>query len=853
MSQAIANAYGYNPSPQRVPAHNRNSILDSAKRMAEIQVSSFIFCDLKALYDLGLPSYIDLTYTELDVVGYELYLVEQWIAERRLSSTITSFTGNTQDVIRAVQVLLPTDPSLWPGQFKQYHQELLSFSQPKKLGDGSSSMFITNLTTIPSSLNILHVETGDIRSVWPNFKINFNLKLLHCAGRSSLLLSYPAKSAVQKFLQLYKFQTKAKENSNNSNNNHNNKSNNDGTTNNNTSTSNKDINAQILASQPDNYQYNTAPARGVTIQNNEAIAITQESYEVVYMVDLIHISLVYFNFYSGNIDGLICKGTTFSIEKWWLHYGKQYLGIERPKNEPALGPTSVAGILSLVLSCYFKLVLEDCMNSKDPFDKEEFGNAVRLFQRKYNLAGNPVVTGKLDVVTVEKLFEVTQKYSHHDIIKFKKIVKSRVQDLTGKGNPITLSNEILTTELDSLVSNIHGGTLGLLWKGKGKSKTVMLFDNHMSNFYNFKFEKGNPKKQLMIQSELKKKQIEEDIQRKLKKKKSRTSKKFDINDFVESRELPIDMEETDGMESTSSSSEYNHTVSSMFCNYDKSKYANNLDLNKLHFDEYNRRNSFPRVNDLMHEDLFQDLNGVISKARKLYRSSSYSDVSKAVERWDLPFDASVVKVARNLRLIETRLATKQRIDEMQESIFAPHSDDFDDHEAEEKFKNLKEQLQLNHDKYASHSIKFERNASMLENKQNLLYTEINEINSLTSKLKYDVRLLEFRMRDVEDSIKQFDSRLANVKRALVEQNSDVATALKCVSDETKFDCCLENMKNNKGECYKGICIKVMDAGLFAELKKDIMGWVNYLFSNFTTHSEDYKNIQAKNTATDFPI
>jgi len=120
MSQAIANAYGYNPSPQRVPAHNRNSILDSAKRMAEIQVSSFIFCDLKALYDLGLPSYIDLTYTELDVVGYELYLVEQWIAERRLSSTITSFTGNTQDVIRAVQVLLPTDPSLWPGQFKQY-------------------------------------------------------------------------------------------------------------------------------------------------------------------------------------------------------------------------------------------------------------------------------------------------------------------------------------------------------------------------------------------------------------------------------------------------------------------------------------------------------------------------------------------------------------------------------------------------------------------------------------------------------------------------------------------------------------------------------------------------------------
>ncbi|SMN21826.1 similar to Saccharomyces cerevisiae YMR053C STB2 Protein that interacts with Sin3p in a two-hybrid assay and is part of a large protein complex with Sin3p and Stb1p [Maudiozyma saulgeensis] len=841
MSQAIANAYGYNPSPHRVSMTNRNSILDSAKRMAEIDVSSFIFCDLKALYDLDLSSYIDLTYTELDVVGYELYLVEQWIAERRLTSTITSFTGNTQDVIRAVQVLLPTDPALWPGQFKQYHQELLLFSQPKKLIDGSS-MFITNLTTIPSSLNILHIETGDIRSVWPNFKINFNLKMLHCAGRSSLLLSYPAKSAVEKFLQLYKFQTKAKENSNSNNNTSNENSNNT-----------KAINPQVLLSQPDNYQFNTAPTRGVSIQNNEAVAIIQESYEVIYMVNLIHISLYYFNLYSGNTDGLICKGTTLSIEKWWLHYGKPYLGIERPRNEPSVGPTTVAGILSLVLSCYFKLILEDCMNTKDPFDKIEFNNAVRLFQKKYNLIGESIISGKLDIVTVEKLFEVTQKYSIHDIIKFKKMVKSRVQDLTGKGNPITLSHEILTTELNSLVSNIHGGTLGLLWKGKGKSKTVMLFDNYMYNFSNFKFEKGNPKKQLQIQNDLKKKQMKEDIQRKLMKKKSRTAKKFNINDFVESRQLPVDMDEIDDMESTTSSSESNHTVSSMFCNYDKSKYANNLDLNKLHFDEYKRRNSFPRMNDLMHENLFQDLNGVINKDRKLYRSTSYSDVCEAVERWTLPFDASVVKVARNLRLIETRLATKQRIDEMQESKFAPHSDDFDDHEAEEKFKDLKKQLQINHDKYASHSIKFERNASMLENKQKLLFTEINEINSLTSKLKYDVRLLEFRMRDVEDSIKQFDSRLANVKRSLVEQNNDVANALKCVSDETEFDCCLENMAHNKNTCYKGICLKVIDANLFAELKKDIIGWINYLFSNFTTHNNDYKNIQAKDTATDFPI
>ena len=852
MSQAIANAYGYNPSPQRLPKNlNKNSILDSAKRMAEIDVSSFIFCDLKALYELGLPSYIDLTYKELDIVGYELYLVEQWVAQRHLSTTITSFTGNTQDIIRAVQVILPTDYSLWPGQFKQYHQELQSFSQPKQMPDGSL-MFITNLSTIPSSLNILHVETGDIRSIWLNFIINFNLKMLHCAGRSSLLLSYPAKSSVEKFLQLYKFQTQKKDTQSNNN------STNNNNTNKLTATA-KEIAEQLLVNQPDNYQYNTEPTRGVNIQNNEAVAITHESYQIVYMVDLIHIALHYFNMYTGHVDGLICKGTTFAIERWWLHYGKPYLGIERPKNEPTLGPTTVAGILSLVLSCYFKLMLEDCINTtRDPFDKDDFINAVKIFQKKYNLIGGNVVSGKLDITTVEELFEVTSKYSNHDIIKFKKLLKSRVQDLTGKGNPITLSHVILTTELDSLISNIHGGTLGLLWKGKGKSRTLLMLDNVMYNFYHYKFSKGNPTEQLRIQRELKKKKLEEEIQRKLKRKqkKKQKQKAFNINDFVEARELPPDLEEVDDAESTASSSVSsgtNHTVSSMFCNYDKSRYSDNLDLNKLHFDEYNRRNSVPRINDLIHEDLFEDLNGIISNYRKRYRSASFSEVSDVVDRWTLPFDASVVKMARNLRRIETKLAIKQRIDAMQESKFAPHSDDFDDPEAEQKFISIKKQLQINHDKYASQSVKFERNASVLENKQRLLYTEINEINSLTSKLKYDVRLLEFRMRDVEDSIKQFDTKLANVKRTLVERNSDVATALKCVSDETQFDCCLEKMMNSQDGCYKGICIKVIDANLFAELKKNIKGWINYLFSSFTPHTGDYKNIHAKDTATDFPI
>lgn len=827
MSQSIANAYSYGGfMPQYVSKpKNPNSILDSAKRMAGIDIASYIFPDTKALYDLNLSSYIDLSYNEITIVGYEVYLVEQWIAQRKISSLITSFTGNTQDSIKAIQVILPRDPKLWPGKFKQYHEELMEYAQPKRMNN-NSCLFITNLSSLPSSLNILHIESGDMRTIWSNFKINFDLKMLNCAGRSALLLSYPAKSSVEKFLQLYKFQRNTRSDSDN-----------------------------IQSSSPssstrseNNYQSNLPQSKSVlTTQYNEAIAVTQECYEVVYMVELIQICLSYFNIYLGKIDGLVCKTTDRSVEQWWEQYGKIYLGIEKPKNEPILGPTSVASILSLVLSCYFKLILEDCISSNDPFDRDEFFSAIMLFQKKYGLLIPSAKKYVLDNKTIEKLFDATAKYSLHDIMKFKKFVKSTVQNLSGKGNPITLSHEILTSDLDTLVSNFHGGSLGLLWKGKGRSKAILTFDKEMSDFCNFKFIRGNPNEQLNIQEENKRKKEEIEQQNKLKKKK----RQFNINDFVESRELPDDLDEDDMESSTTSDSEF--SVSSMFCNYDESRYLGNLDSNRLYFDEYNRRNSFPAINDSVEENILQDLQRPIDKAHKLYRSNSFSKVCDTIDRWNLPFDASVLKIARDLKKIETNLNIEKKIGAMEEDDFPPGSIEFDNIQAEKDFERIRKQLRLNHDKYTNESIKFERKANVLDNKQRLLNTEIIEINSLTSKLKYDVRLLEVRMRDVEDSVKQFNSKLDNVKKSLIAQNCNVAHALDCVSDKTQFNNCLNSLMDSQRLCYKGFCVKIIDVSLFRQLKKDITGWINYLFSNFSSHSNDYKNVQTKNPTTDFPI
>ena len=74
------------------------------------------------------------------------------------------------------------------------------------------------------------------------------------------------------------------------------------------------------------------------------------------------------------------------------------------------------------------------------------------FQKKHGLnKGNSRAC--LNPRTLEKLFEVTAKISNKDIFKLKKMVKSTIQDIIGKGNPINLSHDILTTDLD--LSLIH--------------------------------------------------------------------------------------------------------------------------------------------------------------------------------------------------------------------------------------------------------------------------------------------------------------------------------------------------------------------------------------------------------------
>ncbi|CAI4044766.1 Stb6p SKDI_11G1420 [Saccharomyces kudriavzevii IFO 1802] len=742
-------------------------------------LASFIFPDFRALFDIGFDFYSNLSYKEVEINGFEIYIVEQWAAQRKISTLITSYTGNMQDTISAVEVALPEDPEEWPSCLKKYHEELLKFSRPKKTVKGT--LFITNLSSFKSTLNLLHVECGNLKKIWKNFKTNYDLKSLRCGGRSAQLLKKTPSASIAKFAQLYKFPNSAFAHEITS-----------------------DFQQGILQNESD----------AINDIDNTAINYCP----VVELTTLVQISLSYFALfeYKKERDGLLCNGTKQSLEKWWEIYGTRFLGTEKPKNETILGPTTVASLLSLVLTCYFKLMVEDCMSAKDPFDEEEFYSGLYAFQKKYGLSKNHRQTF-LDEQTVDKLFEVSSKTSNKDIFKFKRVVKSTVQDMTGKGNFMHLSNEILTTDLDTLVKNIHSGSLGMLWKGKSASRKEACMAWERRTFLSFKFERGDPALQL-------------------------DNKELFYGKNVPNESLAPANKENTKIPSSKKKSIYAVTnatasslsVSSMFCNYDETRYASTQNLNRAYRKEYFRRNSIPFCNDDIHDT--KKVSTDLNEAEELYRCNSYSGVQNAIEAWSLPFDSSVIKLARDLLKIQSLLSVQRQLDEIRDGYLGKNSQR--SYQNDLRFKKGLNKLQDICERCKRGSNEFQWEYSNMQNKQQILESEKKGMTSLSSKLRYNVRILDRRVRDVETSVDHFDRKLEDVRKKLLEQNNskEISMVLESPYGKAEFDNFMDSMVQSEQTNYEGFCFKILDKKSLRKLKKQLWKWSTWMFDTFL-----YKN------------
>ena len=136
--------------------------------------------------------------------GYELYLVEQWACSRQSPTlVIVTYTGDEKHSVVVGVLSVPEDESLWSTKLRVYFKATRQYlARPKKTDLGE--LMVTNLSSFPSALTVIHVPDGDIRKHRQAFLVNENLKRLGCSGRSGLTLSEPAEGTQAKFQSLYK-------------------------------------------------------------------------------------------------------------------------------------------------------------------------------------------------------------------------------------------------------------------------------------------------------------------------------------------------------------------------------------------------------------------------------------------------------------------------------------------------------------------------------------------------------------------------------------------------------------------------------------------------------------------------
>lgn len=139
-----------------------------------------------------------------ELVGYEVYIVEQWACSRvDPTFVITTFTGLPHQTVIVGVLSVPTNENEWSPRLRVYLKAISKFHARRKetpLG----ILMVTNLSGFPSALNVIAVPNGDVRSHREDFIVNEDLKRLGCSGRAGMSLTSPVGATETKFLQLYR-------------------------------------------------------------------------------------------------------------------------------------------------------------------------------------------------------------------------------------------------------------------------------------------------------------------------------------------------------------------------------------------------------------------------------------------------------------------------------------------------------------------------------------------------------------------------------------------------------------------------------------------------------------------------
>lgn len=372
---------GQPPKPAAAP-----EVLPSRSRSvsaSEHELISYIFPDFNAVkyfqkeFKMLNEFYI---VEETECSGFEIYLVDQWIRARKIGTVVSAFHGNYESKVKVIKfTIVKKPPKQYPPRFQEYLNEvLLNHATFKKrdlaseLGtevtDGDEEgtqpettpefLLVTNITALPSNLNLIPIPGGDTRKVESIFLINSNLRKLNCGGRSvSLIADKVSDASEDKFRQMYRI-------------------------------------------------------------FNSSVPI---KFAIKELVDLIQTCLFYFDLLDARYcDGLLCMKTEDAINSWWNLIGLPHFNTKPNPKAGILPAKTVAAIISLTISVKMRLQnFGGCDVPKDPFDFENFMISIGQFQKQIKIEKKRkldlITLQRLFFLTNQKFNSDRQVFGGHDL------------------------------------------------------------------------------------------------------------------------------------------------------------------------------------------------------------------------------------------------------------------------------------------------------------------------------------------------------------------------------------------------------------------------------------------------------
>lgn len=222
------------------------------------------------------------------------------------------------------------------------------------------------------------------------------------------------------------------------------------------------------------------PPSGATIAKFHQLYRTSDKNEiyksVMELVRLCQSALTLFNKLDIDYaDGLLCDVTESAINDWWIEIGSDYYQAE--PHDGILGPTTVAGLLGLLMGARNRLHAIGAPVGKDAFDVESMKRGIGSFQKQQRLTRSR----RLDRHTLARLHKLSTKAASSDSWTVPRVVKSTVAELSGKGGEMVMDvvggrdragiAEIETSDLERFVQLIYGERSKWLWYGKPIKKS----------------------------------------------------------------------------------------------------------------------------------------------------------------------------------------------------------------------------------------------------------------------------------------------------------------------------------------------------------------------------------------------